>query len=249
MPGRTTCVSSSSVGSQYGGAVATWNDADRRRRAGMPASGPDRGRLETVVASLVGVEDVRDGEEVVGEHLTRLDWTRVSLRACLVRLADVGALVLDRARVIDSQLHEPDITNLSAADSTWRSVAVHGGRIGAWDLAGGVLDAVTVADAQLGYVNLRNADLTDVVLRDCRIETLDLAGATARRVSLAGCAIGELVATHASLDGLDLRGARLDRIDGVENLAGTTISAEQLLDLAPALAQAAGITIGPWPVS
>lgn len=248
MPGRTSCVSSSCVGPQYGGAVATWNDADRRRRAVMPASGPDRGHLETVVASLVEVEDDRDGQEVVGEHLTRLDWTRVSLRACVIRLADVGALVLDRARVIDSQLHELDITNLSAADSTWRSVAVHGGRIGAWDLAGGVLDAVTVADAQLGYVNLRNAALTDVALRDCRIGTLDLAGATASRVSLQGCVIDELVLSRAELDEVDLRGASLDRIEGVQDLAGVIICAEQLLDVAPALARAAGITIGPWPV-
>ena len=161
---------------------------------------------------------------------------------------DVAELVLDRARLIDSRLTEPDITQVVGADSTWRSVAVDGGRIGAWDLAGGVLDAVTVAGAQLGYVNLRDATLTDVAMHDCRIETLDLAGATARRVSLAGCAIGELVVVRADLDELDLRGARIDRVDGVESLGGAIISAEQLLDLAPALAQAAGITIGPWPV-
>ena len=53
---------------------------------------------------------------------------------------------------------------------------------------------------------------------------------------------------HADLDELDLRGARIDRVDGVESLAGAIISAEQLLDLAPALAQAAGVTVGPWPV-
>jgi hypothetical protein len=60
--------------------------------------------------------------------------------------------------------------------------------------------------------------------------------------------IGELVVVPADLDQLDLRGARLDRVDGVESLGGAIIAAEQLLDLAPALAQAAGLTIGPWPV-
>jgi uncharacterized protein YjbI with pentapeptide repeats len=125
---------------------------------------------------------------------------------------------------------------------------VEGGRIGAWDLAGGVVDAITVAGVQLGYVNLRDATLTDVTVRDCRIETLDLAGAKARRVSLSGCVIGELVVIRADLDAFDLRGARLDRVDRVENLGGAIISAEQLLDLAPALAVAAGITIGLWPM-
>jgi uncharacterized protein YjbI with pentapeptide repeats len=204
--------------------------------------------LEPALASDVEVEDIREAEEIVGEHLARLDWTRVGLRTCRVHLVDVAELVLDRARLIDCQLHESDVTAVSGADSTWRGVAVDGGRIGAWELASGVLDGVTVAGAQLGYVNLRDATLTDVALHDCRIGTLDLAGAKVRRVSLAGCAIGELVVVRATVDELDLRGASLERVDGVENLAGAIISAEQLLDLAPALAQAAGITIGPWPV-
>ena len=228
--------------------MARRDEVDRTRGRATPASSTDRRRLESVGASDVEVEDIREAEEIVGEHLARLDWTRVSLRACRVHLVDVAELVLDRARLIDTQLSESDITAVSGADSTWRSVAVQGGRIGAWDLAGGGLDGVTVAGAQLGYVNLRDATLTDVALNDCRIQTLDLAGAKGRRVSLAGCVIGELVVVRATLDVLDLRGARIDRVDGVENLSGAVISAEQLLDLAPALAQAAGIRIGPWPV-
>ncbi|HYN55946.1 MAG TPA: hypothetical protein VES03_01995 [Motilibacterales bacterium] len=228
--------------------MATGRDeGDRRLGRLAPVCSPDRGHLERVAAAEVEVEDVREAEEIVGSHLPRLDWTRVSLRECCVRLVDVADLVADRARLIDSHLSEPDITHLSSSDSTWRSVTVEGGRIGAWDLAGGVVDGITVAGAQLGYVNMRDATLTDVALRDCRIETLDLAGAKVRRVSLAGCVIDELVVIRADLDVLDLRGARLDRVDGVENLGGVIISAEQLLDIAPALAAAAGITIGPWP--
>ena len=210
---------------------------------------PGPGDRERVAAAEVEVEDDREGEEIVGEHHRRLDWTRVGLRGCGVRLVDVAELVLDRARLIDTQVSEPDITDLSGSDSTWRSVTVQGGRIGAWDLAGAVVDTLIVADAQLGYVNLRDATLTDVVMRDCRIQTLDLAGAKARRVRLSGCVINELVVIRADLDEVDLRGARLDRVDGVEGLGGATLSAEQVSDLAPALARSAGITIGPWPES
>jgi len=223
--------------------VANWDDVER-----IALALPGVKEAPTHDASGVEAEDVRESEEIVGEHLARVDWSRVSLRGCNVHLTDVAELVLDRARLIDSRLNEPDIMQVVGADSTWRSIAVDGGRIGAWDLAGGVLDAVTVSGAQLGYVNLRDATLTDVLLNDCRIETLDLVGAKVRRVSLAGCAIGELVVVHADLDELDLRGARIDHVDGVGSLGGAIISAEQLLDLAPALAQAAGITIGPWPV-
>lgn len=202
---------------------------------------------DRVPASAVEVEDIRDGQEIGGQHLAHVDWTRVTLRGCRIHMADVMELVLERARLIDTRLAEPDVMHLTGTDSTWRSVHVDGGRIAAWDMSGGVLDAVDVAGAQLGYVNLRDATLADVSMRDCRIQTLDLAGATVRRVGLPGCVIGELVVTRADLDELDLRGARLDRVEGVAHLSGAMVSVEQLLDLAPALAQAAGISIGPWP--
>ena len=195
----------------------------------------------------VEVEDLREAEDIVGGQLPRVDWTGVTLRGCRVHLVDVAELVLEGSRLIDSHLTDADITHLRCADSTWRSVEVLGGRIGAADLDGGVWDSVSVVGTQIGYVNLRDATLTDVDLGDCRIETLDLAGATARRVRLTGCVIDDLVLSRAELDEVDLRGARVGRIEGIENLSGSIISAEQLLDLAPALARAAGVTVGPWP--
>jgi uncharacterized protein YjbI with pentapeptide repeats len=233
---------------QYRDQVAI-GDEDRIPRVGTPGAGRGGVHLDPAGAADVEVEDVREAEEIVGRGHSRLDWTRVTMRGCRVRLLDVADLCMDRARLIDTQLSEPDVTVLRGPESTWRTVEVGGGRIGAWDLAGGVLDAVSVVGAQLGYVNLRDATLNDVALRDCRIETLDLAGATARRVSLAGCIVEELVVTRADLDELDLRGCRLGRIDGVPHLHGAIISTEQLVALSPALAQALGITVGPWPAS
>ena len=114
----------------------------------------------------VEAEDDREAEEVVGEHLARLDWTRVSLRGCLVHLADVAELVLDRARVIDSTLqragHHAPASPRTPPGAPSRCTAA-GSAPGTWRAA--VLDAVTVAGAQLGYVNLRDATLTDVALQ------------------------------------------------------------------------------------
>lgn len=213
----------------------------------MPGGVPSGHHLALTSALDVGVEDDREGVDVLGRHLPRVDWTRIRLRGCLIRLVDVAEVVLDQARLIDSTLNEPDVLTLSSADSTWRSVVVEGGRIGAWDLAGGVWDTVRVVGAQLGYVSLRDASLTDVELRDCRIQTLDLAQSTARRVRLHGCVVDELVLRRAELEDVDLRGAHLARIEGLESLAGAIISAEQLQELAADLAQAVGIRVGPWP--
>ncbi len=88
---------------QYGGPVARRDEVDRTRGRVDARERPCIGApSRPALASDVEVEDIREAEEIVGEHLARLDWTRVSLRACRVHLVDVAELVLDRARLIDS---------------------------------------------------------------------------------------------------------------------------------------------------
>ena len=57
------------------------------------------------------------------------------------------------------------------------------------------------------------------------------------------CRIGRLDVTRARITSADLRGAELRRVDGLPGLAGATISEEQLLELAPALAAQLGIVV------
>lgn len=206
--------------------------------------------LELPDLSVLPIEDVAAGDDREAVHVQgagpeRLDWTRVTLRECVVGPVQAAELLLDRGRLLETRIDEPDITGVQARDSTWRSVEVQGGRLAALDLAGCTWDGVAASGTRLGYVNLRDARLTDVALANCRIETLDLATATAQRVSLDGCVIDELVVTHGTLHDVDLRRAQIGRIEGVGHLAGTTISAAQLLDLAPWLARELGITVEP----
>lgn len=200
--------------------------------------------LAPVDASDVAAHDDRASERIAGEGVARLDWARATLRACEVALVAVRQLHLDGGRIVDSRIVEPDITTLRARDSSWRTVEISGGRLPSVDAPGSTWDTVAVTRARLGYVNLRDCTLSDIALVGCRIETLDLSGATALRVSLDDCVVDELVVTRATLRDVDLRGARVGRIDGLAHLAGATISADQLLDLAPALAGELGITVG-----
>ena len=55
--------------------------------------------------------------------------------------------------------------------------------------------------------------------------------------------IDRLDCTGAKLADVDLRGARLTDIGNIEGLRGASISIEQLLDLAPALAERLGIRL------
>lgn len=56
-------------------------------------------------------------------------------------------------------------------------------------------------------------------------------------------AFSDLDLTRARLAGADLRGADLRELDGLGGLAGTTISSDQLLELAGPLAAHLGITV------
>ena len=200
--------------------------------------------LRGVDLAEVAAGDAMDAVRLHAQDVAELDWAGTTFRGCEVALVGVRTLGLDRARLLETRLRDPDVTILRSRDSLWRGVEIVGGRLAALELAGATWDGVSVSGTRLGYVNLREASLADVALSGCRVETLDLGGAAARRVSLDGCTVDELLLTRATLRDVDLRGARIARIEGTAHLAGTTISAEQLLDVAPYLAAELGINLG-----
>jgi uncharacterized protein YjbI with pentapeptide repeats len=93
-------------------------------------------------------------------------------------------------------------------------------------------------------VNLRNAALQDVTFTDCVLRDTDFAEATLRRVSFPGTRLDGITLHGSKLLDVDLRGATtLDLTARIDALKGATVSTPQLLDLAPAFARAAGITV------
>jgi uncharacterized protein YjbI with pentapeptide repeats len=58
-----------------------------------------------------------------------------------------------------------------------------------------------------------------------------------------GCDLTGIDFSNARCTNVDLRGARLDGLRGVGSLGGATIGVDQLLGLAPGLANAVGVRI------
>nr|WP_277818596.1 pentapeptide repeat-containing protein [Cellulosimicrobium arenosum] len=102
---------------------------------------------------------------------------------------------------------------------------------------------VHLVGCKLGFVNLRGADLHDVLFTDCTIDELDLVQARATRVAFVGTRVRRLDVQASTLEHVDLRGADLDEIAGVRSLAGATVGELQLARLAPLLADALGVTV------
>lgn len=142
-----------------------------------------------------------------------------------------------------SVLHGLDVLRFAAADSGWRQVEIRESRLGSAELHDATLRSVHFVGCRIGYLNLRDAHVTDLAFTDCVIDDLDLMRTQAARVALAGCRVGRLETTGARLSEVDLRGALLTDLSGLEGLRGTIISPDQLIALAPVLADRLGITV------
>lgn len=161
-----------------------------------------------------------------------------------VRLRRVAA---DEADLRGVRLHEVDLDQVSlpvvrAGRGEWRDVRVSG-RLGSVEAYESQWRGVHVVGAKLSYLNLRGAELLDVVFTDCVIDELDLMGATVARLAFTGCRVTHLNVQDARLRDVDLRGAELEIVDGLAGLRGATVSDDQLSRLAPLLAAHLGLDV------
>jgi uncharacterized protein YjbI with pentapeptide repeats len=195
-------------------------------------------------ADVVEGDDDLDAVEVSGLRADALSWTgRRRLGGSRVTGLSVGTWSAPAASFVDSVLDAVEVVSLDAAGSSWWNVEVTGSRVGSGALYDSTWRSVHASRCKLGYLNLRDAQLTDVVFSDCTIEELDLARATASRLAFPGSRIARIELTGSRLADVDLRDARVDDVGNLEGLRGASITTAQLLDLAPALAARLGIRV------
>jgi uncharacterized protein YjbI with pentapeptide repeats len=150
---------------------------------------------------------------------------------------------LRRARFINVWAHETRLTGTDLTESEWQDGALLGSMIAAVPLPGARLDRVTFRGCKLDGVNFRGAALTDVIFEDCLLREADFGGAALTRTSFLGSRLTGTTFAGASLDHADLRGAELDITIEPGSMRGAVISPAQLVELAPLLADAMGITV------
>lgn len=184
-----------------------------------------------------------EGLRFTSETLAEADLTGAGLVECELVDVVMDEVTMTGATVAESRLVRLSSPHLAAARSTWRSVEILSSRIGVAELYDAGLTEVRLAGSKVDLMNLRGATVGDVVLQGCVVEELDLGGASLRRVRLEDCDVRTLDLTGADLEHVDLRGARLSRLVGLSGLRGATVSPEQLLELAPSLAEHLGVYV------
>ncbi|HEU5334236.1 MAG TPA: pentapeptide repeat-containing protein [Actinocrinis sp.] len=150
---------------------------------------------------------------------------------------------LRRSRLSDVWLHETRLVSADLAQTDW---------LDCWFVAAG-LAGVQAYDAhwrrvvfqrcKFDSVNFRGARFTEVVFDTCLMRDVDFSGAALDHVSFPGSRLVEADFSKASCEHVDLRGAELGITGGHDGLRGTIVDSGQLVDLAPVLAAALGITV------
>lgn len=181
-------------------------------------------------------------------QFTGLDGEQVAIpygRVLGCRFEEISAddVDLQGTTIRESEIVRPSAVTVHAARGEWSDVRLAGGRIGVLEAYEATWSTVELTGLKASYVNLRACTLTDLTLTDCRIDELDLADARIQRALLSGSQIDRLTVQGATLEGFDLRGATIGEVVGISSLRGAIISPDQLIDLAPALAHAVGLSV------
>jgi hypothetical protein len=185
-----------------------------------------------------------DGLQLVGLHLDGQDGSSARILECTISACSLDGVRLEHARVIDSDVADSRAGELLAASSTWQDCTWSDLRLGAVQAYGSTWTRVRVRGGKIDYLNLRDARLDDVTFEGVVMDELDLARVRASKVRFEECRVRRLVVTGAAMKDVDLRGiGGLEQLEGIDGLAGTTISPDQLVDLAPALADHIGLRV------
>jgi uncharacterized protein YjbI with pentapeptide repeats len=160
-------------------------------------------------------------------------FTQVSMTGGQLRRARFSDVWLSGVRLSATELAESSWACATFVNSVLAGVSVHG--------AG--LRQVAFRGCKLTGVNLRSATLAAVSFENCLLNDVDFAQATLRRCTFRGSQLRQTDLSHVTLDQVDLRGAELGLILTPDSLRGATISTDQLIAVAPLLAEQAGIVV------
>ncbi|MFE7114108.1 pentapeptide repeat-containing protein [Streptomyces sp. NPDC057654] len=149
-----------------------------------------------------------------------------------------------RAQFDDVWLHTVRVVGADLAETTWMDSECDEVVLAGTEISGSRMNRVTFHNCKFDSVNTRLAKLRNVSFVDCLLRDVDFGGATLINVTFPGSTLDRAHFDNVKLTNVDLRkAAGLSIASGLESLKGATISTCQLLDMAPALAQALGLTV------
>lgn len=150
---------------------------------------------------------------------------------------------IEKLQLQDCLIDNCDLTAGVFANSSWHAVEVSNARCSGLQLQTSLMKNVLFKNSKLDLANLRFARLENVIFESCIIRELDLYNAQLKNVSFIDCVIEDVEFSAAKLRSVDLSGSTIVSVRGLRGLKGAMISPEQLIQLAPVMAQEIGLII------
>ena len=201
------------------------------------------GHLHEARFSLLEREGSYDSARFFDQNWEDLDALLATFLDCVFEQSQASSLTLDRAHIGHTMFAACGVAQLHAAGAGFADCLFTGCRFGLFAAMESSMRSVEMRDCHIGYLNLRDATWRDARFVDCVIDEFDAVGAQLTRVAFPGTRIESINLQHATVGDVDLRGVQLRRIEGVEYLRGTTMSLDQIADLAAAFATSLGIRV------
>jgi uncharacterized protein YjbI with pentapeptide repeats len=156
-------------------------------------------------------------------NLSSLQLPRLILKDCLLQNCGAAGLDCNSAYFEHTTFFNSRASGVQAYESKQKQVAY--------------------IDCKLDLANFGGSQLKNVRFENCLLQNADFTNVTFDKVEIIGCELEESNFSNAQIKSLDLRGSKLVGIIGTTSLKGALVTYDQLLELAPSLAQDIGLVI------
>lgn len=150
---------------------------------------------------------------------------------------------LEKVSFIDSVINGGSWAAAEMTESLLRRTIIKGARMSGLIAHTLVAENVEFIGCKLDMVNFRGSKIKNVVFTDCVLAEADLQGSTLTNVRFNNCDINRLNVNSCTFNNVDMRSSKFVDLLGASALHNVTMSREQLIALAPILAQAIGIKV------
>ncbi len=167
----------------------------------------------------------------------------VYLKTCELNHCDISGLGLPETTLKECSLLTCEAVGTDCNRAYIEDTVLIGSRCSGIKLYESKQKLVTYTDCKLDMANFSNARLRKVRFENCLLQNADLTNVVFDRVEMVGCELERANFSNAQIKNLDLRGSKLAGVIGTTSLKGAIVTYDQLLELAPSLAQDVGLVI------
>jgi uncharacterized protein YjbI with pentapeptide repeats len=182
-----------------------------------------------------------DGVAVDGADLTMV--RRMMIDSSKLVNVQVIGVVLDTFEASDSQIARLEGAALQAYRTNFLRVMVADCRLTGAEFAEGEFTDCVFRNVKLDEAGLRFAQFTRVRFENCMLRAADFSNARLNHVTFSGCDLAAANFGSAKCTNVDVSGEDLSQVKGILGFKGATISTEQLMLLAPLMANELGFRV------